>query len=91
MQFSGLVLGKFYPGVHGVVVPPRSISNSGVKRSSGDDSWGEAPCENSSMPGKTFLSSKVQFSPATMNVYGNLIKPPKRVAFLLVETAACNR
>ena len=36
------------------MVPPRSISNSGVKRSSGDDSWGAAPCENSSMPGKTF-------------------------------------
>jgi len=26
-----------------------------VKRSSGDDSWGVAPCENSSMPGKTFI------------------------------------
>ena len=44
----------FYPGVHGAVDPPRSISNSGVKRSSGNDSWGAAPCENSSMPGKTF-------------------------------------
>jgi hypothetical protein len=25
-----------------------------VKRSSGNDSWGAAPCENSAMPGKTF-------------------------------------
>ena len=47
-------MGGFYPGVHGAVDPHRSISNSVVKRSSGDDSWGVAPCENSSMPGKTF-------------------------------------
>ena len=44
-----------YPGVHGAVDPHRSISNSVVKRSSGEDSWGEAPCKNSSMPGKTFF------------------------------------
>ena len=44
-----------YPGVHSAVVPLRSISNSVVKRSSGDDSEGVAPCESSSMPGKTFL------------------------------------
>ena len=66
MQFSGFNLGDQpiasfmgmiradYPGVHGAVEPPRSISNSGVKRSCGDDSWGVAPCENSAMPGKTF-------------------------------------
>ena len=33
----------FYPGVHGDVVPLRSISNSVVKRISGDDIWGVAP------------------------------------------------
>ena len=44
MQFSGFNLGNvFYPGVHGVVEPLRSISNSVVKRSSGDDIWGVAP------------------------------------------------
>ena len=55
MQFSGFFLGNFYPGVHGAVEPHRSISNSEVKRCSGDDSWGVAPRENSSMPGKKFL------------------------------------
>ena len=29
-----------------------SISNSVVKRSTGEDTLGVAPCENSSMPGK---------------------------------------
>ena len=57
MQFSGFFLGNFYPGVHGAVVPHRSIPNSVVKRCSGDDSWGVAPRENSSMPGKNFLYS----------------------------------
>jgi hypothetical protein len=56
MQFSGFFPGNFYPGVHGAVVPHRSIPNSEVKRCSGDDSWGVAPRENSSMPGKKFLS-----------------------------------
>ena len=39
MQFSRFI----YPGVHGDVDPLRSISNSVVKRSSGDDIWGVAP------------------------------------------------
>ena len=57
MQSSGLTAGikLFYPGVHGAVEPHRSISNSVVKRSSGEDSWGVAPCQNSSMPGTTLL------------------------------------
>ena len=32
-----------YPGVHSGVEPLRSISNSVVKRISGDDIWGVAP------------------------------------------------
>ena len=47
-----------YPGVHSAVVPHRSISNSVVKRSSGDDSWGVAPCESSTMPGKNLDSDQ---------------------------------
>ncbi len=44
MQFSRLTpWGFFYPGVHGVVDPLRSISNSAVKRISGEDIWGVAP------------------------------------------------
>ncbi len=56
MQVTAVVRGGTYPGVHGAVEPHRSISNSVVKRSSGDDSWGVAPCENSSMPGKTCVT-----------------------------------
>ena len=41
MQSSGFM--KHYPGVHGDVEPLRSISNSVVKRISGDDIWGVAP------------------------------------------------
>ena len=65
MQFSGFNLGAktskgsaravCFPGVHGAVDPLRSISNSVVKRSSGNDSWRVASCENSSMPGQTLL------------------------------------
>lgn len=41
---QGSTLGNvFYPGVHGDVEPLRSISNSVVKRISGDDIWGVAP------------------------------------------------
>ena len=44
MQFSGVKPWEFfYPGVHSAVEPLRSISNSVVKRSSGDDIWGVAP------------------------------------------------
>ena len=67
-----------YPGVHSAVEPPRSISNSGVKRGSGNDSWGVAPCENSAMPGKTFPSS-VCCARTGVTLQK---KPPKRVVFL---------
>ena len=52
-----------YPGVHGAVEPLRSISNSVVKRSSGDNSWGVAPCENSSMPGKNLFQLQSEHLP----------------------------
>ena len=48
-----------HPGVHGVVEPLQSIPNSAVKRNSGDDIWGAAPRENSSMPGQNFLLNTV--------------------------------
>jgi len=42
-----------------------------VKRSCGDNSWGAAPCENSSMPGKTLLNPKVnRYQPADSARYG---------------------
>ena len=54
MQASGFLpkekLYKF-PGVHGVVAPLRTISNSVVKRYSGENSWRVASCKDSSMPG----------------------------------------
>ena len=59
--------------------PHRSISNSVVKRSSGDDSWGVAPCKNSSMPGKTFALMP-QWLIERLALHE---KPPARVAFLL--------
>jgi hypothetical protein len=54
MQASGfLVKEELYkfPGVHGVVAPLRPISNSVVKRYSGENSWRVASCKDSSMPG----------------------------------------
>jgi len=42
-----------------------------VKRSCGDNSWGAAPCENSSMPGKTLLNPTVnRYQPAGPARYG---------------------
>jgi hypothetical protein len=54
MQASGfLLIEKLYrfPGVYGVVDPHRPISNSDVKRYSGENSWRAASCKDSSMPG----------------------------------------
>jgi hypothetical protein len=47
------------PGVNGVMAPLRPIPNSVVKRYCGEDSWGVAPCENSSMPGLYFSNKKI--------------------------------
>ena len=54
MQASGFLLQERlykFPGVHGVVAPLRPISNSVVKRYSGENSWRVASCKDSSMPG----------------------------------------
>jgi hypothetical protein len=54
MQASGFLLKEElykFPGVHGVVAPLRPISNSVVKRYSGENSWRVASCKDSSMPG----------------------------------------
>jgi hypothetical protein len=54
MQASGFLLYEKrykFPGVHGVVAPLRPISNSVVKRYSGENSWRVASCKDSSMPG----------------------------------------
>jgi hypothetical protein len=54
MQASGSLHQKRlykFPGVHGVVAPLRPISNSVVKRYSGENSWRVASCKDSSMPG----------------------------------------
>ena len=63
MQASGFLLQERlykFPGVHGVVAPLRPISNSVVKRYSGENSWRVASCKDSSMPGfdlKKYLMS----------------------------------
>jgi hypothetical protein len=46
-------------GGNGVLDPLRPIPNSGVKRYSGDDSWGVAPCENSSLPSLILKNKEV--------------------------------
>jgi hypothetical protein len=62
MQASGFLnqekLYKF-PGVHGVVAPLRPISNSVVKRYSGENSWRVASCKDSSMPGFNFRNPRI--------------------------------
>ncbi len=45
------------PGVYEAMEPLRSISNSEVKHSAGEDTLGVAPCENSSMPGLLLLKA----------------------------------